>query len=127
MGRIRPVLNEELVVVDCFYIALFSALEQTHFWQPVSAGFRNGGSSVALRFRKDESSVLLLKPRNRFGMHIPMHNTICSTIATAKRQGLEDKCEIVGQGLFGSRGPHCRCGMDRTAAVAWTAAVMCRA
>ena len=87
MGRIRPVLNEVLVVVDCFSIALFSALGQTHLLQPVSAGFRNGGSSVALRFRKDESSVLLLKPRNRFGMHIPMHITICSTIATAKRLG----------------------------------------
>ena len=56
--------------------------------------------------QKWRDQLICIKTEKLFRMHVPIYITI-STIARVMRQGLEDKCEVVGQGSFPSPNTCC--------------------
>ena len=58
----------------------------------VSADLHNGGSRVVWRHQLTCTNIV-----ESFRIHTPMYSTI-GTIVSGIRQGLEDKCEVAGQG-----------------------------
>ena len=66
--------------------------------QSVRAYTMEDHAQLSVQFR---NKFTCIKSEKSFRIHIPMHNTK-GAIATVMGQGLENKCEVVGQGSFTS-------------------------
>ena len=88
--------------------------------------------------QKCRDQLISIKTEKLFRMHVPIYITI-STTTRMMRQGLEDKCEVVGQGSFASPNTCClstvirvcngtvavNSNADVIIPVAWPATVTC--